>query len=401
MQTDLPEDQPGSAPAASRRIRAVDPVDLLSYIQHVLGYTPRNSLTAITLTGRDLGAVLRCDHGAALAADRSAVADYARRFAGYLSSDDRADGSLVFLFRDGADGEGVQDADRQLAVLLDGELAQAGLPVAEAWLVTGGRLWHVDCPEPAACTSHGADVRGTRTSALNAAFILEGSVVQSEPRTSGLPAAAARMSPELTRAMGDVLGPEAGAQWAHWCVHWLRDWERVLGGHPLPADPDARARLLAGLASVQLRDVLVAAASFTLERAVRGAEWLQALPEGVAQVLGAGPREADAVLYSSVLLAASHRSPDWERIARLRQGCAELLPEAAGTPAAAARSLVAWVEWARGRGSAAGRILLECRDEHPGYALAEVLGEVVDRGILSGWAGRRATSWSAQGRIGA
>ncbi|QCU77863.1 DUF4192 family protein [Citricoccus sp. SGAir0253] len=434
MQTPLPADRPtpDPTPPGARGLRAVDPVDLLSYVQHVLGYTPRDSLTAIALAGRDLGAVLRCDYAPGIAADLRVLDDYVRSVAGHLAADDRADGSLVFLFRDTPDvadavasqhdrardgSRGTRDAggrpaedrgpgkpgvgrgDARLAAALGRELAAAGLPVAETWLVAAGRLWHVDCAAPSACSFHGADVRRTQASAVNAAFIVAGSVVQDEPRGSGLPAVAPAAGPELLRAL-EAVRPAAGVEWTAYCARWLEDWERVLDGAALPVAAGDRARLLAGLASETLRDVLVAAASFSLDRALGGAEWLGTLPEGLAGTLGATAREADAALYSSVLMAASLRRPDWERIARLRRACAGLLPEAAGTPASAARSLVAWVDWARGRGSSAGRILQECRREDPAYPLARVLEEVVDRGMLAGWAARRETSWSANGRAG-
>jgi hypothetical protein len=398
MQTDLPEDQVHAdpPPPTPLRVRAVEPVDLVSYIQHTLGFVPRNSITAITLADRDLGAVLRCDWDRALTDDRDTLSGYARQVAGYLTADERADGSLVFLFRDPTGYPGPdEDCDGLLADALAFELAAVGLPVQEAWLVADGRLWHLDCAEPATCAAHGSEVARTETSALNTAFILEGSVVEEAPQAGNLPAPADRVSPALDDAIRRLCGPgTAGRPLAR----WLQDWERVLDGADPPMDPAGRAWLLGGLVDVHLRDTLVAAASFTLERAVSGAVWLHALPQEVAEALGAGPREVNGVLYSSVLMATSRRAPDWDRIARLRRACESLLPEAAGEPAAAARCLVAWVEWARGRGSVAGRIIEECRRADPDYPLGQVLGEVVDRGIISGWASRRSTAWSARGR---
>ncbi|MDI3331756.1 MAG: DUF4192 family protein [Micrococcus sp.] len=396
MQTDLPEDQlhANPSPTTPLRVKAVEPVDLVSYIQHTLGFVPRNSITAIALAGRDLGAVLRCDWDPLLTDDWDALSGYASQVAGYLTADERADGSLVFLFRDSTGYVGPDDdSDGLLADALEFELAAVGLPLQEAWLVADGRLWHLDCPDPTTCTAHGSEVARTATSALNTAFILEGSVVEDEPQAAVLPAPADRMSPALHEAVRRFGRPGHGGRPR---AQWLRDWEQVLGGAELPADPAERAGLLGGLADVHLRDTLVAAASFTLERAVSGAAWLHALPQEVAQAFDVSPREVNGVLYSSVLMAASRRAPDWDRIARLRRACELLLPEAAGEPATAARCLVAWVEWARGRGSVAGRVIEECRRADPEYPLVQVLGEVVDCGVLSGWARRRSTAWSAR-----
>lgn len=399
MHTSRPQGQLRTDPPPPRpaRVSAVEPADLVSYIQHTLGFVPRNSIAAITLAGRSLGAVLRCDWDPSLGRDPTTASVYARQVAGYLRADERADGSLVVLFREPAGHHGGPDIiDGVVAEAMTAELRAAGLPVREAWLVAGGRLWHLDCPDRAACAAHGSAVAGIEASAVNTAFIVEGSVVQDEPPASDLPEPAVVMGRDLRDAVAglraDGLAGEKGA-------HWLADWDRVLAGAPLPAEPGARARLLAGLVDVSLRDTLVAAASFSLSRAVSGAVWLDVLPRAVADRLDTPVREVDGVLYSSVVLAASHRAPDWDRIARLRYACTRLLPEAAGESAAAARCLVAWVEWARGRGSLAGRIMEQCRTAYPDYPLARLLGEVIDRGILAGWARRRSTAWSsARGR---
>lgn len=409
--------------------------DLISYIHHTLGFRPRNSLTAISLAGRSIGAVLRCDWDGAEVRTWPDHTSYARQFAGHLARDRRADGCVAVLFRDeptGADPSGpgttdadpTTDSDRMLATALDREFADVGLPLMETWLVAGGRVWHVDCPRPAVCSGHGSPVSLVETSVLNATLILEGSLVSDEPEGSGLPARAATLSPDLIGAVWDVLGGGIGPApgdgldedddgnepyWqdqlddleedaAHGLAAWLEDWERTLSGGGLPDDPMARAMLAAGLIRIEWRDCLLASATFSLDRAISGAAWLGTVPLLAADLLGSGPREVNGVLFTSVILAASHRGPDWERIRHLRTACAALLPEMAGPVASALRCLVAWVEWARGRGSLAGRILEESHREDPEYPLGQLLREIVDRGMLSGWASRRETAWSATAR---
>jgi hypothetical protein len=405
MQTDLPDDPVHPTSTTRATVKAVEPADLISFIRHTLGFPPRNSLTAISLAGNTLGAVLRCDWDPSLATTAAEHAGYARQFARTLSRDQRADGCVVVLFRQGT-GEGkpprtakdpTSPSDRVLAAALERELAAVGLPVVETWLVAAGHVWHVDCPDPATCSAHGSPAALADTSVLNAALVFEGSVVEDEPEGSGLPAAAREWSAELATALRELL--EVDDDDATDCTaEWLAAWEGVLAGGAIPAHPSERAFLLAGLARVQWRDCLVAAASFGLDRAVSGAAWLGTVPVAVAESFGAEPREVNGVLFSSVILARTRRAPDWQRIARLRSACTELLPDAACPVASAVRCLVAWVEWARGRGSTAGRIVDECRLEDPGYPLGQLLGEILDRGILAGWAGRRDTAWSASGR---
>lgn len=435
MQTELPGDAVLPSPSARPTVKAVDVADLISYIHHTLGFPPRDSLTAISLAGNSLGAVLRCDWNPEAVVTWPAHSAYARQFAAHLASDSGADGCVAVLFRDDPglplDADPTTEADRMLGVALDRGFAEAGLPLRELWLVARGRVWHVGCPRPASCSGHGTLASLAETSVINASLILEGSMVADEPEGGGLPASAADPSPELLAAVVHVAGlglpglwpdddpdegddPEDPAGWpdpmdGDWpwgleeelseaLASWLRAWDRVLRGDALPVDPAVRALLVAGLIRVEWRDCLLAAASFSLDRAVSGATWLGTVPASLAEVLGVEPREVNGVLFTSVILATSRRGPDWERIAHLRAACTELLPESAGRTASALRCLVAWIEWARGRGSVAGRILEGCRLEDPGYSLGELLGEIVDRGMLAGWASRRETAWSATAR---
>ncbi|MEV4901573.1 DUF4192 family protein [Citricoccus sp. NPDC055426] len=410
MQTDLPGDAVLPSPSPRATVKAVDVTDLISYIHHTMGYPPRNSLTAISLAGSSLGAVLRCDWDPAAVMTWPAHSAYARQFAAHLANDRRADGCVAVLFRDGAAGaaeagpheDPTTESDRLLAVALEREFADVGLPMMELWLVAGGRVWHVGCPRPAACSDHGTPVSLVETSVINASLILEGSLVSAEPEDSGLPAPAEDYTPDLLAAVVHiaelgVAGPD-GDEMATALVTWLTGWEHVLASGVLPADPYARALLAAGLIRVQWRDCLLASASFSLGRSVSGAVWLGTVPPGVAERLDAEPCEVNGVLFTSVILAASQRGPDWQRIAHLRSACAALLPEVAGHGASVLRCLAAWLEWARGRGSVAGRILEEVHRDDPEYPLGQLLGEIVDRGMLSGWASRRETAWSATAR---
>jgi hypothetical protein len=68
---------------------------------------------------------------------------------------------------------------------------------------------------------------------------------------------------------------------------------------------------------------------------------------------------------------------------------------AAGGGEACAATLTGrgWIEWCRGRGSFAHALLDQALAVHPGYRLAELLSELISRGTLCGWAGRRDAAW--------
>lgn len=414
-------------------MRAADVADLISYIQHTLGFPPTDSLAGISMAGHRLGAVLRCDWDAAVMGVGRVHERYLRMFAGHLAQDVRADACIVVLFRDHPDhdveGPGAADpitaADHRLAIALDRELREVGLELRELWLVAAGRTWHVGCPQPASCPGHGASLSRVETSVVNTSLIVEGSLVSAEQGDSGLPRPAERPSPDLMAALAHVLGhrgPRTGrpdgrdgsdegapdgtgdpdrereeAEAASLAV-WLEGWERVLTGDGLSGDPRIRALLAAGLVRVRWRDCLMASASLGLEGAVSGAAWWGTVPEQVADLFAVEAREVDGVRYSSVMLGATRRPPEWARIALLRDACAVLIPESSGPVATALQCLVAWVEWARGRGSVAGRILAESGRDDPDYPLGQLLTEIVDAGLICDWATRRETAWSAIGR---
>ena len=72
------------------------PEDILGFIPHSLGYWPADSLVAMTMHGKRLGATLRLDlPGPATLADPRA---YARTVRDYLAADTDADGALLAIF---------------------------------------------------------------------------------------------------------------------------------------------------------------------------------------------------------------------------------------------------------------------------------------------------------------
>ena len=90
---------------APDHLRITGPEDILGFIPHSLGYWPENSLVAMTLQGKRLGATLRVDlpepGGGSGRSDM--LAGFARNVVTYLQADDAADGSLLafaFLIND-------------------------------------------------------------------------------------------------------------------------------------------------------------------------------------------------------------------------------------------------------------------------------------------------------------
>ena len=153
---------------APDHLRITGPEDILGFIPHSLGYWPARSLVAMTMQGKRLGATLRVDlpggRGSPDWSGSPGPAGFSRSVASYLEADAEADGSLLALFTD-TDGDGAAWAE--LLAALESALANAGMPVRDAWLV-GADYWrNAYCLDLSCCAPPGRPVEeiGTAGSA--------------------------------------------------------------------------------------------------------------------------------------------------------------------------------------------------------------------------------------------
>jgi hypothetical protein len=96
--------------------------------------------------------------------------------------------------------------------------------------------------------------------------------------------------------------------------------------------------------------------------------------------------------YGEVLLGLAPSTPDWAQLASLDRILVQL-GESGGEAGAAALTGRGWIEWCRGKGSFADALFNRAQVEHPGYRLATLLAELVNRGTVCGWAVRRESAW--------
>ncbi|MGO4193381.1 DUF4192 family protein [Arthrobacter sp. YAF17] len=425
---------------AQDHLRITGPEDILGFIPHSLGYWPASSLVAMTMQGKRLGATLRVDLPTPESPEgpgSAGPAAFARSVASYLEADDEADGSLLAFF---TDADARQDSAPWAALLaeLEHALADAGMPVRDAWLV-GAEYWrNAYCLDPSCCAPPGRPVDEIRNSRLNAEMVFRGSTV------GAAPGAELGTSP----AVADPAVLEAQRDWARLFSSRARDqaqfaqvldvWSRVLAAaSPLPQMPAALTGYLrASLCVLPWRDAVLVMAAAGPETAERGAEEFGVFdsgapgggapgagrngrpPESVAGALapvplppldGFPPREPrgrgagsgsafvkqpppEVAGYGEVLLGLAPPVPDWPRMASLER-ILEQLGTDGGEAGAAALTGRGWIEWCRGKGSYAHALFSRADAEHPGYRLAALLDELTSRGTLCGWAGRRETAW--------
>jgi hypothetical protein len=120
---------------------------------------------------------------------------------------------------------------------------------------------------------------------------------------------------------------------------------------------------------------------------------------GAEEEMGTGVESDPAALpgYGEVLLGLNPRVPDWTTMKSLEDVMLQLVSYGPGEAQAAAWTAKGWIEWCRGRGSFAHASLSQALDATPGYRLAELLSEVVRRGTICGWAGRKEAAWQRFG----
>lgn len=411
---------------ADNRVTVSRPEDILGFIPHALGHWPKESLVAITLRGQTLGATLRVD----LPPEKSesVLSAYSRRIAEYLEADHDADGALLAIFSDdGWKDGGIVRGNVPLLAALELVLARRGLALRDAWFI-GSDYWRsAFCTDVACCPIPGRPVDQILDSRLNAEMVFRGSSVRESPRLLG-PADEPAVDPEFLEAEAATLEEMLRRWQSKKTFEQLLDvWIRVLDyGLPEKTDLEAAAFLRASLRVPAWRDAVVVLAAAGKGVARGGAEAFRLfspegddgetllIPSGLrrdspaagelpARAKGDGasggetPRTAasdiNALRYGDVLLGLYPDNPDWDRLNALDRVLARLSRLSGGEGRAAALTIRGWIQWCKGSGSFADEFFSRADDEQRGYRLAELLGELVRRGTVCGWAKNKTSAW--------
>ncbi|MBP3036807.1 DUF4192 domain-containing protein [Arthrobacter sp. zg-ZUI100] len=425
---------PSARESQQEPFRVGGPADILAFIPHSLGFAPQESLVLMTMNTARLGATLRLDLPAAALDYRG----YAARVAELLRSDESADGVLMAVYTDRAWKRADSPPYLRLVTALGECLADAGLPIRDGWLVSAATWRDYFCGDNACCPWPGHPLGQISDSSLSAEMVFRGSayartldeaVGQDQPA----PWEHGRETAAHARAFACRIS-------GHWCRYpqfsgtlavWDRFFtepaapagapgERPRGCAQLRADPEAAGFLLASLRARPVRDTLLVMAALGRSRAVAGAAACGLLTADARRPVlpsahavqadsldpdSLDPLEPDRKAgadFRSVLVGQYGQAPDWRGLDAASLVFAELLAAAQADPesgdedgeaAAALLSLLAWAEWARGRGSRAQIYLARCLDSHPGYRLAELLQELLATGMFPAWAQNPATAW--------
>ncbi|ACL39598.1 conserved hypothetical protein [Pseudarthrobacter chlorophenolicus A6] len=422
---------------APERLTVTGPADILGFIPHSLGYWPSDSLVAMTMHGRQLGATLRLDLPAPEA--DAAPEHYLQAVRGYLDADTNADGTLLAVFT--SDTHLAAGTYGRLLAGLAPVLDQAGMPVRDAWYV-GGDYWRdAFCLDADCCPGPGRPVQEIRDSALNAEMVYRGSSVGPAPERRETAA-------RPVSAMHRAAAMEAEEEWERGLAPRRRSlaqfrlvldvWEDLLArpaALPWVPDVDRDGFLSASLLVPHWRDAVLVMSAAGRKAAEGGVEGLHFLDdalqlEAISPLAVSGndtgtpggpggpgssagecwglerlhaayraepvPVDGEVPNYGAVLMGIAPAAPDWAGMDGLDRILAELAA-LNGQAAAAALTGRGWISWCRGRGSYAARYLRDAMTAQPGYRLAELILELVGRGSICGWAARKESAWQKFG----
>ncbi|UYQ79187.1 DUF4192 domain-containing protein [Glutamicibacter sp. JL.03c] len=259
---------------------------------------------------------------------------------------------------------------------LEAALAQHDVRFRHAWCRQGSRIWNYD-------TADGSDVQempALDTNETNLSMVFAGSSPLDQPWDgSGVPEWP--NTDEVLHLVEDhvaniVLSLEA------WNESVSRPAEESTAA--LHADPRRAAMHVGSLQTKLVRDLLPFLAGEGIESALD-------------TVFGISIDEGDAAIapLSDFLLGRGWYAPDWQRVDRLWEVCRDLLGVAQGEPRQALLCILAWIEWARGRGSMALVLLNQAILENETYELARLLQKLMEHGVMPAWATDQLRAWRA------
>ena len=446
---------PGTSGRPAFSIR--EPADVLAFIPHSLGFAPQESLVLLTMDANRLGATLRLDLPSSSADYSGYAASVTRLLSSDARADGVLMALYTEAPWQRPDKPPYRRLVARLGKALGdaGMPVREGWLVSS---LTWREYFCADvacCPWPGHPRGEISDsalsaelvYRGSAFAPTLAAAV-DSSLPVSWPE------------PERTAAHREVFARRVKDRWCNGrqFAATLACWDRFVAdaaagrpGHGYPAlrnEPEAAGFLLASLRDRTVRDALLVQAALGNRHALAGAADCGMLTSGAtegtvdragdllppvppstaplrrqpavrAPLLPASPADGDfdaaglsvwaevAALsalerrdlsedFRAVLTGQLGAAPDWNRMDAACGVFTELLAVAGGEDAAALLSLLAWIEWARGRGSRAQVFLDRCLADSPGYRLAELLRDLLGTGVLPVWARTGATAWKGE-----
>ena len=352
------------------RISATSPADVLAYVPHALGFTPRESFVFLTMNGKRLGATLRID-----APQQGDPAEFALMVLGYLSHDVDADGVLFIAYTDQPTIDGIKPFS-DYAHALDSMLDAAGTPIRDSWLVNSESWVTYFCEDADCCSAH--PLEEITDSALSARLVYEGSnpgrETVADPEFTGDGAILDRITDLI--AGWTITDP---ADWAGPVIAENRAlWQETLGTEPTK---DTASQLLAALHTPAVRDRIIADTISTDD----DPETFAALHTPAVRdriIADTISTDDDPETFATVLTGRYTGAPDWEHVDATQELLIDLLRFTPPEARAPLFATLGWIHWYKGRSSIAAQYLTKALNADPDHTLSQLLTQLVNTGTL-------------------
>lgn len=354
-------------------VKAKRPADFLIAMPRIMGYTPVNSIVVQTFQNRRTAASLRVDlPGATAKSDSRHVADTIIRLVSRVPG---IDAVLVAIYTD----EQWSGPDRpprpDLVEAIVTRMASAGLGIVDA-MCCSGRTWAsyldaehgvFDDQEAARIESELDEVGAPRTAP---------DVVQGAPP---IPDGPAHLRAEVAAASSaithDVIDRVRLWDWPAASILWTDAIESAPGDIP----PQAVAALLWSIRDKGVRDCVLMLLAWGSSAGERASIDTRLLHHGAPVPVG-------SILETFV--GEGRAGPDGVRVEGAVRLLRHLVSLAPRPWRLAPLTMLAWFEWARGHGSAAGDYIDQALSIGPGYELARLFEQLICTGRVPDWVGR-------------
>ncbi|TXN31095.1 DUF4192 domain-containing protein [Lacisediminihabitans profunda] len=361
-------------------LKVSGPADVLAMVPGLVGFTPRNSVVLLAFRGTRSCGALRFD----LPAQQSKITHkrVATFIVGMLCKLPDVDAVIPVICTDDGFAGGTAIPRREFAELLARRLEFSGFELRDSLcLAADGWASHLAAPPP------GGHPLSEIANSPAAAALPDGLGVPASPQEripDAAPADARRVQKGLVRyrRLYVRLTTEGPATFPDPVELAPLSDIPLFAEEALSWDEDALdahgALLLFALQGPPVRDHVMLQWATSL--AVGDRMWRDIVEDR------ARDSAADAQL-SNLMFGVGPR-PEPERIERGIRVLLTLASRVAGTDRLAPLCMLAWLSWALGRGSVAGRYIDEARAIQPDYGMAVVLDTMFSNGLLPEWAFR-------------
>jgi hypothetical protein len=354
-------------------VKAKNPADLLIALPRILGYTPTNSIVVQTFQSRRTAASLRVDLPPdERSAHPTAVADAIIRL---ISRVPGIDAVLVLIYTD----EEWDRPDRlpHAAVVesIVTRMASAGLGIVDAMCCSPGAWASYLDAEHGVIDEQQTSRISTELDAAGAPHDVVGITQGAQPIASMPPEQRTEVAEAATAITHDVHERERLWEWPEASTLWSDAIESA----PCDLPPAAMAALLWSIRDKEVRDCVLMFLAWGADAGDRASVDTQLLRRGV-------PVPSGSILETFV--GDGRTAPDGLRLEGAVRLLRHLVSLAPRPWQLAPLTMLAWFEWARGQGSAAGDYLDEALSIGPGYELARLFEQLMRTGRVPDWIGR-------------